>query len=119
MPEAVLHKFTVNQGSSLNHNGAVKKGGDVIELSEGQALEFRSMLTPADDTASALFVGLEDLPEMANLRDHEKIQILEKRHQILTEQLDIVNKAMEAISKSNPKAAAAKSPERLPAGRTK
>lgn len=119
-----LMKFKVNKGSKLNHNGEIVGEGAIIELSESQALEFRSMLTPADEAAEAVMAGLEDMPEMVTLRDHEKRQILEKRRDILTQQLEITNKAIEKLEQQNPqtKNAVAPKPEPTapaPEGRTK
>jgi hypothetical protein len=124
MSDSKLLKFRIRSGNSLSHNGEVKKAGDVVELSENQALEFRNMVEPADEEAGALFAGIEDAPDMVNLRDHERVQVLTKRRGILTGELEKIDVALKAIEGRTPQAARFATPpppasEALPKDRTK
>lgn len=96
--EPVLRKYKLTgRNVSLNHNGEIRKEGDVVELSDMQAQEFKSILTPVDAEAEAVIAGPVDTTIPQGLRDHELEELLTSRELQLAAELEKTRTALNEV----------------------
>lgn len=115
MAETKFPKYRIKPGQTVNQNGVIHGEGTELEMAPHVAIELRSILEPVDPADAFPEIKSGVRQGSAEMRDHEKQQVLEARKKSLEGQLAMVNEQIEALQPKTqqpaPKAAPQTKPE--------